>query len=193
MFALITAGALGLHVATAAAGGYSTGTTLHISNAAGGQDCSAIGVWNSATLTCTLTGDVTMTAAVDGIHIDSDGVTLDGNGHSLTGTGALSTYGVYLSGRTGVTIKNLNVTNFYDGIYLSNSSNNTVSGNTASSNSAFGIVPSTSSNNTILGNADGTNNFCGTITYPRAQLKIHSAPAAGSVAHLRAILRDWQA
>ncbi len=135
MFALFTI-AMGLPAGTAAAGGaaISSNTTFNISNTAGGGDCAArgIGAWNASTLTCTLTTDITMTAPVDGISINSDGVSLNGNGHTMTGNGSgePGVLGVYLSGRTGVKVWNLNVTNFGVGIALNSSSSNAVLGNT---------------------------------------------------------------
>ena len=44
-------------------------------------DCSTIGTWDSASKTCTLSGDLT-----EGITIGSSYITLDGNNHSITGT-----------------------------------------------------------------------------------------------------------
>ena len=59
--------------------------------------------WDGTTLT--LQADVSGT-----IQIDADGVTLDGAGHTVTGAGSGS--GVYLYGRSGVTIQNLHVQEF---------------------------------------------------------------------------------
>ncbi len=145
-------------VATASASGVTAPITLHIRNAVNGQDCTIIGAWNSATLTCTLMYDVQMAPGVgDGNHIDSDGITLDGNGHAITGNNIAGSNGIYLSGGTGVNIKNFrNVTNFHDGIYLAGSSNNTISGDTSYSNGNNGInLTSASNNNTISGSSFG--------------------------------------
>ncbi len=118
-------------------------------NATGG-DCTSIGTWNVASKTCTLTTDLTET-----IEIDSDGITLDGNGHTITGSNTGN--GIYLSGRNGVTIKNTNVRNFFYGIYLYYSSNNTLSGNNANSNNGIGIHLYYSSSNTLSGNIASNN------------------------------------
>ena len=146
-------------VATASATVIST-TTFHISAPSGG-DCAAIGTWDSATSTCTLNTDVTVNGA-DGIHIDSDGVTLDGGGHTLTGSNTSNTNGVYGSGRTGVTIKNLTVQQFSYGISLANNGSGTVSGNTANSNSWAGIYID-GSGNTLSGNTTNSDNQQGII------------------------------
>ncbi len=108
-----------------------------------------VGTWDAATKTGTLTQDVTET-----IQIDSNGITLDGNGHYVTG--ASTGIGVYLYGRTGITIKNLNVRQFSYGIRLYSSSSNTLTGNTAS-NKYYGIVLAQSSSNTLTSNTANLN------------------------------------
>lgn len=100
-------------------------STKFISNNATGGDCASIGTWNPATLTCTLTNDLTET-----VQIDSDGITLDGGGHTMTGLNTGN--GIYLYEKSGVTIKNLTIKNFSYGITLDLSSNNTVHTNTIS-------------------------------------------------------------
>jgi len=125
-------------------------STKFINDNATGGDCYLIGIWDSATKTCTLTTDVYET-----IQIDSNYITLDGNGHMITGTGTGD--GVYLPWRrTGVTIKNLNVKNFSIGIFLWYSSYNTVTNNTALNN-FYGIALTGSSNNTLTNNTVSNN------------------------------------
>ena len=88
--------------------------TKYIKDDATGGDATSIGNWDGPTKKCTLTTNVT-----EAIQIDSDGITLDGAGFTVTG----SDYGgVYLLGRAGVTIRNLNVKGFYYGIFLYDSS-----------------------------------------------------------------------
>ncbi|MCZ7402504.1 MAG: right-handed parallel beta-helix repeat-containing protein [Candidatus Methanoperedens sp.] len=127
-------------------------------NATGG-DCISIGTWNVVSKTCTLTTDLTRT-----IEIGSDSITLDGNGHTITGSS--SSYGIYLSGRSGVTIKNTNVRSFYYGIYLDHSNNNTLSGNNASNNrGGDGINLYDSNYNMLSGNIANSNNDDGIELY----------------------------
>jgi len=128
------------------------GATKSINDNATGGDCTFIGTWNVASKTCTLTTDLTET-----IEIDSDGITLDGNGHMITGSNTGN--GINLLGRNGVTIENTNVRNFSFGIYLYNSSNNTLSGNNANPNyGGTGIVLWGSSYNTMSSN-NASNNY----------------------------------
>src|SRR3990170_3996819 len=98
-----------------------------------GGDCTLIGAWDGSTKTCTLTTDVYET-----IVLDSSGLTLDGNGKSISGS---FSYGVYASGRSGLTVRNVSVTidatSFAYGIYLYSSGSSTVSGNTVTASIAY--------------------------------------------------------
>lgn len=126
-------------------------------NGTDGGDCSLIGTWEPTNNTCTLKGHLT-----DTIYIMSDNVTLDGNGFTLTGGGGPSFpsgegSGVYLEARTGVTIRNLVVTRFLDGISVLRSSNNTLMGNTLTGNLSVGInVSEFSDNNNLVNNVMNT-------------------------------------
>jgi parallel beta-helix repeat protein len=123
-------------------------STKRISDDADGGDCTSIGTWDPGTKTCTLTMDVDETTA-----IAANDVTLDGGGYTVRGTGQPSpdSHGIVVSGRTGVTIQNLNVENFWTGIFLYESSSTTLTGNTASSNRQ-GIRLWGSSSNMLDGN-----------------------------------------
>jgi parallel beta-helix repeat protein len=60
----------------------------------------------------------TFTDDVDGsIVIERDNIVLDGAGYTLRGSG--SSFGIWLQDRTNVTVKNLNITNFGQGIRFS--------------------------------------------------------------------------
>ncbi len=116
-------------------------STKFINEGPTGGDCAVIGAWNAGTRTCTLTTDVFET-----IQIDSNNVTLDGDGHTVSGSG----HGIYLPGRTGVTVKNLVVGGYPYGIYLYGGSGNNIAGNTLSS--YYGIWLAYSQGNTLSGN-----------------------------------------
>ena len=76
-----------------------------------GGDCSSIGTWDATAKTCTLTGDVDQTIA-----IEDDGITLDGDNHTVTGAG--SGDGVYVDVANAV-VKNLSISNFARGVVYS--------------------------------------------------------------------------
>jgi parallel beta-helix repeat protein len=112
-----------------------------------------VGTWDAVTRTATLTTDINQT-----IQVDTNNITLDGNEHTVTG--ASTGIGVFLSGRSGVTIKNLNVKQFSNGIRLNSSSANTLANNTTSNNS-LGIYIDSSRSNTLTGNTANSNNDLG--------------------------------
>ncbi|MHC4727264.1 MAG: right-handed parallel beta-helix repeat-containing protein [Planctomycetota bacterium] len=96
-----------------------------------GGDCTVIGNWDWTTKTCTLTTDLFNLS--EGIRLNRN-ITLDGNGHIIEGTGANT--GV-LALRSGTTVKNLNVSNFYYGIWHGN--NATITDNSVSNCGRIGI------------------------------------------------------
>jgi parallel beta-helix repeat protein len=126
----------------------------------------------------TLTGNITSDA--NGIVVERDNITLDGAGYTLQGPEGIgyigTTNGTYIVGRTNVTIRNLEIRNFWAGvsvdassdcsllsnemvnngnsIRLARSSNNSIIGNrlTASASCAIHIWPSPSYDNCILEN-----------------------------------------
>ncbi len=144
---------------SAAAAGAATAqnvlTTQHISTAAGGGDCSNIGVWNATTDTCTLSGNLNFASGA-GVEIDSNNVVLDGGGYTMTGSGAAD--GVYLSGISGATVQNLTVDAFNNGVNLTGGQMNTVQNVNTSKSVNTGISLTNSNSNMIMSNnsnADG--------------------------------------
>jgi parallel beta-helix repeat protein len=100
-------------------------------------------------VTYILTGNITSDA--HGITVERDNVIIDGAGYTLQGRG--DSVGIYLTTRRNVTIKNVEIKAFNDGIYLRlHSAYNTVSGNTIIDNGYDGIYVSGSSNNIISEN-----------------------------------------
>jgi parallel beta-helix repeat protein len=83
-------------------------------------------------VTYTLTGNITSDA--DGIVVERDNIIVDGNGYTLQGTGAWGYRGIYLGGRSGVTIKDTKIAGFRNGIWLYKSSSNSISGNNITTN-----------------------------------------------------------
>jgi len=88
-------------------------------------------------ITYTLTGNVTSDA--DGIVVERSNVIIEGNGYTLQGSRALLSKGIDLTGRSNVTIKNMNIETFEVGINLI-FSNNTIAGNNIIANSEYGII-----------------------------------------------------
>jgi parallel beta-helix repeat protein len=80
---------------------------------------------------------------------------------NATGTGKA---GIYLNHVDHCTISENTASNNYCGIYLSSSSTNTLTGNTANSNGYYGIYLHSSSTNTLTGNtANSNNNIAGIL------------------------------
>ena len=108
-----------------------------------GGDCPSIGTWSSASKTCTLNKDVTITIDGFGIYITGQsGITIDGAGHTITGNGAsgIDNVGVNITGQSSdITIKNLSITNFKMGIASYTTNGLTITDNTISNNGHHAI------------------------------------------------------
>jgi len=73
----------------------------------------------------TIIGNITSDS--HGIMIERDNLTLDGAGYTVQGTLALNSQGIGLSRRSNVTVKNMKIKSFFNGIFLSpTSSNNSI-------------------------------------------------------------------
>jgi parallel beta-helix repeat protein len=116
----------------------------------------------------------------DSVMIERNNIIVDGNGYTLQGSG--NGYGFNLTGICGVTIKNTNVREFPNGVYLNYSSNNNIiennitnngagislgyssnnniSGNNITANNGQGVRLESSSNNSIVGNNIANNSWC---------------------------------
>ena len=117
-------------------------------NSTGGE-CNSVGMWNVTSRTCTLLGNVT-----DSVVLDANLITLNGNNFSLIGPGGdFENYGILSEVMFGITIKNIVVDDFYVGIQLRDSFNNTITNNTIQNIRFEGIdLESFSENNLILNN-----------------------------------------
>lgn len=113
-----------------------------------------------------INADTTLTEDHAGqIVINADNVTLDCAGHRVTGAAAGS--GIELQNRTGATVRNCDVSGFRNGIYLGDSSGNTVEKNHVHDNTLgdlpAGIAVWGSSGNTISNNTATDNGSEGII------------------------------
>ena len=120
----------------------------------------SVGEWNPATKTGVLTQDLSGTV----IEIIGEGITLDGSGHTMTGNGVEDDKidGIRIIEQSGVTVKNLIINNFKNGIILVSSDNANIE-NVNSSNNGWGITLESSSNNTLTGNTTNSNSRHGIV------------------------------
>ncbi len=88
-----------------------------------GGDCSQIGNWDAATMTCTLTADYT-----GSITVLADGITLDGAGYTLQAAQSTD-YGISGDKVSGLTVRNFVMRGFERGISLNTPSNVLVENN----------------------------------------------------------------
>jgi len=93
----------------------------------------------------------------DNIVVERDSIVIDGQGYNVRGVGTL--YGVNLSYRSNVTIMNVEIEDFYVGIYLYESSNNSIVGCNITANVESGIYLYESSNNDLVKNSITANEY----------------------------------
>lgn len=77
----------------------------------------------------TFTGDI-----YDAIRVDRSNIVIDCDGYTLQAPGAELSNGIDLSGRTNVSVRNIQINNFYYGIWVNSSSSNSISGNNITNN-----------------------------------------------------------
>jgi parallel beta-helix repeat protein len=102
---------------------------------------------NSGNSYYTLTADVYVP-----LLIGRDNIVIDGANHALQGTWEYGSQGVDLTGRSNVTVKNLEIAGFDYGVYLSSASNNVISQNDFTDNYCAIWIVVSSNDNIISGN-----------------------------------------
>lgn len=112
-----------------------------------------IGTWNPDTRTYTL-----ITGVSETIQIDEDNLTLDGAGYTVS---VIGYSGVLVSGRTGITITNVNASGCENGIVIFNCTNCTATANTATYNRFVGIYLGFDSKNCTVTHNTASNNDTG--------------------------------
>ena len=115
-----------------------------------------------------ITTNVTLSSNIgpcsgDGLIIGASHITLNCAGHNITG--AASNYGISITGRTGVAVKDCNVTEFSVGFFLFASNGNTLTGNTANNNTNYGFSLGDSSSDTFTGNTADNNSTSFYVTF----------------------------
>jgi parallel beta-helix repeat protein len=105
-------------------------------------------IFSSDHITYTLTGNISNDS--DGLAVEKNGIVVDGAGHTIQG--GLSGIGIRLSSTTNVTIKNINVDSFYNGIYLASSIHDTITGTNVTDSAWAGLELDSSPSNSINGN-----------------------------------------
>jgi parallel beta-helix repeat protein len=93
----------------------------------------------------------------DGLVIGANGVVLNCAGHSISARARNTEAGINLAGISGVTVENCNITGFQYGFLLTDSSNNTLTGNGADGSASAGFFLDSSDNNTFMGNTANGN------------------------------------
>ncbi len=121
-----------------------------------------VGTWDLPTKTGTLTTDVYEMIQISSSGTSTDYLVLDGSGHTVSWVSGPHDQGVYIQEKSYVTIKDLNVQNFDNGIYLVGGSYNTFIGNTVSGSVyGSGILISKSNNMFCTHNTLTDNNVFG--------------------------------
>jgi len=119
----------------------------------GSVDPSTAPILNVGNIYYTFTADIH-----DSIVIERDNIVVDGADYTLQGTGAVDSKGIDLTGRTNVTITNINIKDFDYGVYLYSASHSVLSQNDLTNNNC-GIYLEYSSNNTLSGNGITNNQY----------------------------------
>lgn len=124
------------------------GETFGLDNDETGGDCIEIGTWNYTSATCFLNADLKINDQI--LMININGITLDGQGHHIVGDGLSD--GIYIGNSNNVKIVNVQISHARNGIFLNNSSDNTIANNTLVWNAEHGIWAINESHNNIIKN-----------------------------------------
>ena len=111
--------------------------------------------------TYTLTGNIMSSA--DGIVVERDNIIIDGTGYIIQGSGSFPNYGICVEWISNVTIRNISIKNFKEGIRLTGSSNNRITENNITNchsvANGYGIAGSAINNSIIYGNNIENNDY----------------------------------
>jgi len=124
------------------------GEIFGLDNDETGGDCDEIGNWDKTSSTCFLNSDLEINDQI--LMNNINGVTLDGQGYHIVGDGLSD--GIYIGNSNNVKVVNVQISNTRNGIFLNNSSNNTIANNTIVWNTEHGIWTINESHNNIIKN-----------------------------------------
>ena len=122
-------------------------------------------------------GDVyTFSENVSGtILILRDNLVLDGAGYALSGYGVLSYHGIDVTDQVNITVKNVIIEHFQYGLWLKNSSENTILDCTVTNNREWGLrLYNTSNSNNIVSNNFINNHFGGVQVFNESNNNLFS-------------------
>lgn len=91
------------------------------------------------------------------IVVQSDGIVIDGSNSVIEGPG--SGYGIYLYGRSNVTVRNCTIRSFNSGIYIAAASHHNTFLRNSISNNYFGVVNQTARADVVYENTINANTF----------------------------------
>ena len=151
--------ALAAGVAFIAIAGFTTPTGLFTTQAPEDLGISVhVSCGDTIVADTTLDGDLLDCATESGVLIGADDITLDCDGFTIDGVDTSATYGVNVTGRSNVVIRNCVTTDWAAGILLFTTNDSLVEDNSASSNTDTGIIlDSGSYNNVVTGNQANSN------------------------------------
>jgi parallel beta-helix repeat protein len=129
--------------------------TIHI-RADGSIDPLNASISSIDQVTYTMTGNIN-----DSIAVERGNIIIDGAQHIIQGTGAINSKGIDLTERSNVTVVNVKIQGFYDGVWLAGSSNISILKNNIETNLRHGISVSYSSYNNITANNVTANGMSG--------------------------------
>jgi len=97
----------------------------------------------------------------DSIVVERNSIIIDGSGYAVESLLGNDTIGINLHNRNNVTLKNVTITNFTVGIYLTNSNNNIIEESNLTNNREDGIYLEWCWDNAITGNSIANNDVGG--------------------------------
>jgi nitrous oxidase accessory protein NosD len=100
----------------------------------------------------------------NGIVVGADGIVIDGRGHTVDGVLAAVTWGVLIDGHTGVTVKNIRITEFTIGVGILNSSESRVLRSEIALNDLDGVLFMAAHDNEVAHNAFDGNAIAVNVT-----------------------------